>query len=354
MNYFRFMRFKFLCLVVCIAAILQPNYAQNLIDNYSFEDTIGDYNPFVIKKELASLYNSKSWMEMNTANYFWYGNFDGLSNHKNSETTAYSGECFAGIFIENIKDVRSREFLLNKLNSTVQRGDTLEINLFAKFSQESKSRFSELTVSFTDSNPKITSNCANYSVLKTTEAAKNGWLKFTGEYIAIGNEKFVVIGQIEEKLKLTKNELYNRKVKNNRGFYVFIDDVKIENKNRSNNNIHNNSKLSISEPTYLRSIYYNPNESYLNDTSKTYLDSLASIIVNSPNAMLKIVSYADSSGNENYNKNLSFERAKKVADYLISKGVSSEKLSFNGLGEIIQDKPKSNLSRRTELYFIRK
>lgn len=354
MNYFRFMRFKFLCLVVCIAAILQPNYAQNLIDNYSFEDTIGDYNPFVIKKELAPLYNSKSWMEMNTANYFWYGNLDGVSNFINAETTAYSGECFAGIFIWNTKDVRSREFLLNKLNSIVQRGDTLQITLYAKFSKRSKSRLSELTVSFTESIPEITSNCANYSVLKTTEEAKNGWLKFTGEYIAIGNEKYVVIGQIEEKLKLAKNELFNMKVKDNKCFYVFIDDVKIENKNRLCNNIDNNSKLSISEPTYLRSIYYNANESNLNDTSKMYLDSLASIIVNSPNAMLKIVSYADSTGNENYNKFLSFERAKKVADYLIIKGVTSEKLSFSGLGEIEQDKPKSNLSRRTELYLIRK
>ncbi len=348
------MRIKFLCLVVCLTALLQPSFSQNLIDNYSFEDTIGDFNPFANIKELHPLFNSKSWMEMNTANYFWYGNFDGLNNFINAETTAYSGECFAGIFIWNTKDVRSREFLLNKLNSIVQRGDTLEITLFAKFSQESKSRLSELTVSFTDSIPEINVNCSNYSVLKTTEEAKNGWLKFRGEYIAIGNEKYVVIGQIVEEFKLTKNELYNRKVKNNRGFYVFIDDVKIENKNRSYNNIDNDSKLSISEPTYLRSIYYNANESNLNDTSKMYLDSLASIIVNSPNAMLKIVSYADSSGNESYNKNLSFERAKKVADYLISKGVTSEKLSFSGLGEIIQDKPKSNLSRRTELYLIRK
>jgi hypothetical protein len=181
------MRIKFLCLFVGIMSFIQPSYAQNLIDNYSFEDTIGDFNPFIIKQELRSLFNSKSWMEMNTANYFWYGNFDGISNFINAETTPYSGECFAGIFIENIKDVRSREFLLNKLNSIVQRGDTLQITLYAKFSKESKSRFSELTVSFTDSIPEITRNCSNYSVLKTTEEAKNGWLKFTGEYIAIGN-----------------------------------------------------------------------------------------------------------------------------------------------------------------------
>jgi outer membrane protein OmpA-like peptidoglycan-associated protein len=92
-------------------------------------------------------------------------------------------------------------------------------------------------------------------------------------------------------------------------------DVKIENKNRSNNNIHIDSKLSISNPIYLKSIYYNANESFLNDASKMYLDSLASIIVNSPNEMLKFFSYADSTGNENYNKFLSFEPAKKVADH---------------------------------------
>lgn len=345
---------KIICLIGCSLIFINSNFSQNLIDNYSFEDTIEDFNPFVIKKELNPLFNSKSWMEMNTVNYFWYGNLDGISNFQNSETNAYSGECFAGIYIEYNQDVKSREFLLNKLNSTVQRGDTLKITLYAKFSKQSKSRLRELTVSFTQNNPEINSNCFNYSVLKAKAEAKNGWLKFVGEYIAIGNEKFVVIGQMEEKLKLAKNELFNRKVKENRGFYVFIDDVNIENKNRSNNNIDNDSKLSISEPTYLKSIYYNPNESYLNDSSNTYLDSLASIIVNSHNAMLKIVSYADSSGNEKYNKNLSFERAKKVADYLISKGVSSEKLSFSGLGEIIQDKPKSNLSRRTELYLIGK
>lgn len=343
---------KIICLIGCSLIFINSNFSQNLIDNYSFEDTIEDFNPFVIKKELNPLFNSKSWIEMNTVNYFWYGNLDGISNFQNSETNAYSGECFAGIYIEYNQDVKSREFLLNKLNSTVQRGDTLKITLYAKFSKQSKSRLRELTVSFTQNNPEINSNCFNYSVLKAKAVAKNGWLKFVGEYIAIGNEKFVVIGQMEEKLKLAKNELFNRKVKENRGFYVFIDDVNIENKNQTNNDIDNNTKLSKKQPIYLKSIYYNANESYLNDNSKIYLDSLSKIFISKPMAILKIISFADTIGNEIYNKTLSFERAKKVADYLIDKGVLPKQLNFNGLGEIGFENQKGDINRRTEIYLI--
>jgi len=46
-----------------------------------------------------------------------------------------------------------------------------------------------------------------------------------------------------------------------------------------------------------------------------------------------IEGHTDNVGNENHNKILSENRAKSVYDYLISKGISADRIEYKGLGE---------------------
>ncbi len=64
--------------------------------------------------------------------------------------------------------------------------------------------------------------------------------------------------------------------------------------------------------------------------NKAILDKAAELIKQIPDAHLKITGHTDNQGTLEYNQKLSESRAKAVHDYLVSKGVSDEKLEILG------------------------
>ena len=60
---------------------------------------------------------------------------------------------------------------------------------------------------------------------------------------------------------------------------------------------------------------------------------LAGVLVKKPDWKLSIVGHTDNKGSDEANLKLSKARAKSVADYLISKGVSGTTITSDGLGE---------------------
>ena len=73
----------------------------------------------------------------------------------------------------------------------------------------------------------------------------------------------------------------------------------------------------------------------------------------------KIVGHTDNMGPESYNQTLSQRRAKAVADMLIEKGVSADKISSHGMGEsspMVENSSRSNRAqnRRIEAELIKK
>ncbi|WP_291960869.1 OmpA family protein [Maribacter sp.] len=80
-------------------------------------------------------------------------------------------------------------------------------------------------------------------------------------------------------------------------------------------------------------VYFDLNSSYLNSSSKKVLKSLADVLIEIPTLKLKITSHTDSRGTSKYNDWLSQRRVDKTKEYLISKGVSEEKLTTEAYGE---------------------
>jgi len=83
----------------------------------------------------------------------------------------------------------------------------------------------------------------------------------------------------------------------------------------------------------LGNVYFNLNSSYVNSSSKIVLDSLALVLEEIPTLKLKITSHTDSRGTSKYNDWLSQRRVDKTKAYLISKGVSEDKLMTEAYGE---------------------
>lgn len=63
------------------------------------------------------------------------------------------------------------------------------------------------------------------------------------------------------------------------------------------------------------------------------LDSVVLVLNEYKSTMVTVVGHTDSTGSNEYNQNLSVDRALSVADYLASKGVAEQRLAAIGYGE---------------------
>jgi outer membrane protein OmpA-like peptidoglycan-associated protein len=116
-------------------------------------------------------------------------------------------------------------------------------------------------------------------------------------------------------------------------------------------------KIEVGSTIVLKNIFYDFDKATLRPESTNELERLLRLLNEMPNLKIEIASHTDSKGANNYNFKLSNNRAKSVVDYLISKGISSERLVYKGYGE---EKPISTndtdegrqLNRRTEFKIL--
>lgn len=85
------------------------------------------------------------------------------------------------------------------------------------------------------------------------------------------------------------------------------------------------------------------------------LDSFATSLTNNPGTLVTIIGHTDSSGSDAVNNPLSFNRAASTRDYLISRGVSSNRISIDGRGSrepvVANDTPANRAkNRRVEIF----
>lgn len=80
-------------------------------------------------------------------------------------------------------------------------------------------------------------------------------------------------------------------------------------------------------------IEYDFDRATLRPESKKILDDLVTFLELNDNISVEISSHTDARGSDKYNEKLSQERAKSCVDYLISKGISADRLVAKGYGE---------------------
>lgn len=83
----------------------------------------------------------------------------------------------------------------------------------------------------------------------------------------------------------------------------------------------------------LENIYYDLDKYDIRTDAQPTLNKLATILLENPNIKIELNSHTDSRGSDKYNLTLSQKRADAVVNYLISKGVSPQRLTPRGFGE---------------------
>jgi len=119
------------------------------------------------------------------------------------------------------------------------------------------------------------------------------------------------------------------------------------------------SSLKVGEKLVLANVFYEFDSWELRKESVEELNKLFALLSENKELVIEIGGYTDSFGTDDYNMNLSEKRAKSVVDYLIRKGISSERLKFKGYGNTspIGDNVTTEgrqLNRRTEVRIIGK
>lgn len=118
-------------------------------------------------------------------------------------------------------------------------------------------------------------------------------------------------------------------------------------------------KVEVGSEIALHNIFFDYKKSELTRESVTELNNLVKLMNQYPTIKIEISGHTDDVGDEDYNQKLSVDRAKAVVDYLISKGISSARLSYVGYGFTRPIAPNDTeegrrLNRRSEFKIISK
>ncbi len=121
-------------------------------------------------------------------------------------------------------------------------------------------------------------------------------------------------------------------------------------------------ELIVEEKIILNPIYFEFDKSNITNQGAFELDKLVAIMKKYPEMVIRAESHTDSRGPASYNKSLSNRRAKSTAQYVISKGISEERISGLGIGEEDPEIDCSNgcskdehaMNRRSEFIIVSK
>jgi outer membrane protein OmpA-like peptidoglycan-associated protein len=117
--------------------------------------------------------------------------------------------------------------------------------------------------------------------------------------------------------------------------------------------------IAVGNSIVLKNIFFDFNKATLRKESENEIQQLTKLLMDVPTMKIEISGHTDNKGSDEYNKNLSNQRAKAVYDRLIEKGIDASRLTFIGYGE---EKPIATndteegrqLNRRTEFKVLAK
>lgn len=91
-------------------------------------------------------------------------------------------------------------------------------------------------------------------------------------------------------------------------------------------------KLQIGGRTTLNNVLFDFDSYELSEKSKVALMYITGYLKDHPEFLIEIAGHTDNRGSDEYNMNLSLNRAKTVYNYLITNGIEAERLFFAGYG----------------------
>lgn len=203
-------------------------------------------------------------------------------------------------------------------NEPVDFGFTIDPIIFGTLKNEKDGKpIADCTIEvYDDTNKKYavfhSDNQGRYTVL--LEPFKHFTLKYSKEGMAGQTHRTAPLKPVEKK------ELS----------FDFLLEMEVETQNSKQT-----VKLGddLGQKLNLGKVYFDYNGQKIRKSSKAVLDKIIEFLKERPNISIKINSYTDSRGNDDFNLKLSGSRAKATVEYLVQNGISPDRLSSEGFGE---------------------
>ncbi|NUM31619.1 MAG: PD40 domain-containing protein [Bacteroidetes bacterium] len=186
------------------------------------------------------------------------------------------------------------------------------------------------------------------TLVELTELSKNKIAAFCKSNLKTGNFLLVISG----------NKNYGLNV-NAPGYLIFSENFSIRENPSSNPYLIDVplKKIKPGKTFQLYNILFDINKSDLKTESSAELEKLYNLVNSNPKIKIEIGGHTDNSGSESLNLPLSQNRAKAVYDWLVTKGISKDRMTFKGYGSSVplmsNDTPEGKRkNRRTEIKII--
>jgi len=118
-------------------------------------------------------------------------------------------------------------------------------------------------------------------------------------------------------------------------------------------------KIILNKSIVLENIYYDLDRANIRDDAALELNKLVRVLIDNPKISIELSSHTDDRATVEYNLDLSQRRAESAVNYIISKGISKNRLIAKGYGEselIIKNatsEEEHQINRRTEFKVIK-
>ncbi len=280
---------------------------------------------------------------------------DGMHVPKNymGRAEAKEGRSYVGLLADvpfQWQDRPYSEYITNRLRSPLRRGTLYRlsysvraVDLSMHFTTTFSFAFSEDSLFF---NEGILAEHMNYQTISILSevAATSQWVTVEKVFRAEGGERFLTVGHF-----MPRNESHFIKrrvtIKNqNTALYYIYDDFMLEPLTIFG------QQLSDKKPVSLDNVYFAHDSDSLDARATAAVDSLAVFLETYGSFSVTVLGYADPSGTDEYNLDLSKRRAKAVCRRLIENGVDSVRLQATGMGE--EGSLSKSMARRVALRLL--
>ena len=338
----------FICAVLCC---LGTAWSQNLVKNPSFEDFS------ICPEALGNLSTDVDFWSAPTLGSTDY--FNGCSvamgtpENFNGKQPADFGQGYAGLYLYAPEDYR--EYLQAELKTPLVKGKTYQVSFYVSLAERSDFAIKEFGLLFCNNKInldtrktfskkhwyKIKGNTYSYLEIGYTNfySDTKDWLLVHTQFEAKGNEKYLIIGNFKSN---KRTRLFRTKRNAKQGAYYYLDEVVVKDMALTE------STFALDETHTFKNLLFAFDKADLVGRSIAEIDRVYSYLKSNPKLQITINGHTDSMGTNTYNKTLSANRAKAVANYLISLGLSQERVKWKGHGGSIPVADNTSKSGREQ------
>lgn len=355
-------------LFVVLASISNFAVGQNLIRNPSFER----FRQCPVK--LGNLEQDVEDWQTPT-----YGSTDyfnacskamGTPKNFNGEQPAHFGVGYIGFYMLAPDDYR--EYIQAQLTKPLQKGERYTVSFYVSLAERSDFAVKEFGIRFSEKPIKIETkkvlssrhlsklqgDTSNYIEITSSEfySDSEAWIFLTREFVAKGTENYMIIGNFKDNRRTQRLQTQR---KENKGSYYYLDMVSVRRTHTDKNGpiTFSEANLKLDSVHVFKDILFNFNTATLRNSEQEELEEVFLFLHKNPSIYIHIGGHTDAVGTTTFNKSLSLERAKTVANYLIQRGILADRIHYEGFGSskpIATNKTKAGrlLNRRVEFVLM--